>query len=348
MAVTDPNKDGMWEIQGTSTTIAVLLADQFSNPPPAGTVVNFRAESGQITPTCSTDANGACTVTWTTQAANNNPPLPYDGTTSAGAVCYNNPTSLGNLNNKNQGCVNKAGRVTIMAWVTGSEGFIDNNNNGTFDDGDALATTPANYANPPVSLSDYFYFDRRDLEPPYLDANFDYAKEVGTANSGIPNEFEVPNAQQTASDYTGKYNGVLCQRTDNMCSSVKSIYLFRNMEMLMPRRDNLMTSFWNNAGTATINSIGSAGGYQALVQDANGNTMADGTTVSVETYLDTNSTILLDTSLITIAKENGYGTTITFNVARATAATPASGNVRIVVTEANGNIVHSAPIPVAF
>ncbi len=100
-----------------------------------------------------------------------------------------------------------------MAWLSGSEGFIDNNNNGTFDTGDAFATTPTNYANPPVTLSDYFYFDRRDLEPPYLDANYNFAKEIGTANSGIPNEYEVPNAQLTSSDYTNAYNGVLCNRT---------------------------------------------------------------------------------------------------------------------------------------
>jgi hypothetical protein len=350
MAADTPNPTGAWDIQGTNTTINVLLADQFSNPPPAGTVVNFRAESGQITPTCSTDANGSCSVTWTTQTANNNPPLPYDGTANTDVstpknTCYNTPTTLSNLNNKDQSCVNKAGRVTIMAWVAGSEGFIDNNNDGIFNTGDSFATTPANYANPPVSLTDYFYFDRRDLEPPYLDANFNYAKETGTANSGVPNEYEVPNSQLTASDYTNAYNGVLCSRTSApLCSAQKSVYLFRNMEMVMPRR-NSSISFWNTAGSATTASITTAGSYKALVQDTNGNTMGDGASISITASADALN-LTVSATPPTIDKQAGYGHIVPFSVSRSDPLTPATGSVEITVT--SGGVITTRSIAVSI
>jgi hypothetical protein len=357
MAATTPNPTGAWDVQGTNTTINILLADQFSNPPPAGTVVNFRAESGQITPTCSTDANGACSVTWTTQTANNNPPLPYDGTTSAGTVCYNNPTNINSTrNNSDQGCINKAGRVTIMAWVVGSEGFIDINNNGIFDDGDSLATTPANYAKPPVSLSDHFYFDRRDLEPPYLDANYNFVKEAGVANSGIPNEYEVPNAQQTPSDYTGKYNGALCHRTDNMCSSQKSIYLFRNMEIVMPTR-SAKVGIWDNSTTEhsftlaadsvtrIYDPITSTGTYDALIQDTNGNTMGDGTSIAIGASA---SSVNLTVTAIppTIDKQAGYGHVVEFSVSRSDPLQAAAGSVEVTVT--SGGIITTRSIAVSI
>lgn len=344
MAATTPNPTGAWDVQETNTTINVLLADQFSNPPPAGTVVNFRAESGQITPTCSTDANGACNVTWTTQTANNNPPLPYDGTTSVGAVCYNNPTSLSNLNNKDQSCINKAGRVTIMAWISGSEGFIDNNNDGIFNDGDTFATTPTNYANPPVTLSDYFYFDRRDLEPPYLDANFNYVKETGAANSGIPNEYEVPDAQTTSSDYTGKYNGVLCNRTDNSCSTQKNIYIFRNMEIVMPTRSSNV-SFWNAAGSATVANIIAAGSYHALIQDNNGNTMGDGTSITIGASASSVNLTVTATPP-TVDKQAGYGHAVGFSVSRADPLQAATGSVEVTIT--SGGIITTRSIAVSI
>ncbi len=350
MAADTPNPTGAWDIQGTNTTINVLLADQFSNPPPAGTVVNFRAESGQITPTCSTDANGSCSVTWTTQTANNNPPLPYNGTANTDVstpknTCYNTPTTLSNLNNKDQSCVNKAGRVTIMAWVAGSEGFIDNNNDGIFNTGDSFATTPANYANPPVSLNDYFYFDRRDLEPPYLDANFDYIKETGAANSGVPNEYEVPNSQLSASDYTNAYNGVLCSRTSApLCSAQKSVYLFRNMEIVMPRR-NSSISFWNAAGSATTAAITIAGTYKALVQDVNGNTMGDGASISITASADALN-LTVSATPPTIDKQAGYGHVVPFSVSRSDPLTPATGSVEITVT--SGGVITTSSITVSI
>ncbi len=362
MGAANPNPMGAWDIQGTNTTITVLLADQFSNPPPAGTVVNFRAESGQITPTCSTDANGSCTVTWTTQTANNNPPLPYyDATlapTATAQDCYDAPTSLSNLNNKDQGCSNKAGRVTIMAWVLGSEGFIDNNNNGIFDDGDNLATTltnvgsyPAysatvNYSNPPNSLSDYFYFDRRDLEPPYLDANFNYVKETGAANSGIPNEYEVPDAQQTPSDYKGVYNGVLCSRVDSACSGVKSVYIFRNMEIVMPTNAASIL-FWNNTGTSNISgtTITSAGTYTALIQDANGNTPASGANIAIAASATAvNLTVSVTPS--TIIENVGYGTILPFEVNKTDTTLPATGSVEVSLT--SGGVITTRSISVSI
>lgn len=327
LAATTPNPTDAWDTTGTTTKINVLLADQFSNAPPAGTVVNFMAESGQITSSCTTDANGACFTTWTSQGSNTNPPLPYDGSTSAGLVCYNNPTNLNNLSNQNQGCVNKAGRVSILAYVAGSEGFIDNNNDGIFNDGDAFATTPTNYATPPSSLSDNYYFDRRDLEPPYLDKNYNFTKEAGAANSGIANDYEIPNAQPTPSNYTGKYNGVLCQRTDSSCSSVKSVYLFRNIEIVMPTRAAKI-SIWDNATTQHTGAIIAEGTYYALIQDTNGNTMASGTNLSIATGTANNFT--QSSTPPVVDKKSNYGDIVPFTVTKTAAS--AAGSIAIKAT----------------
>jgi hypothetical protein len=231
-----------------------------------------------------------------------------------------------------------------MAWVSGSEGFIDNNNDGIFNDGDTLATTPANYANPPATLSDYFYFDRRDLEPPYLDANFNYVKETGAANSGIPNEYEVPDAQTTSSDYTGKYNGVLCSRTDNSCSTQKNIYIFRNMEIVMPTRNSNVT-FWNASGTTTPANITAAGNYNALIQDTNGNTMGDGTSIAIAA--STNAVNLTVTATPpTIDKQAGYGQAVGFSVSRSDPLQAATGSVEVTVT--SGGIITTRSIAVSI
>lgn len=60
-----------------STTITMHLTNRNGTNVPAGTVVNFIAEGGRITPSCSTDTNGECKVIFTSQN-----PRPIDGRVS--------------------------------------------------------------------------------------------------------------------------------------------------------------------------------------------------------------------------------------------------------------------------
>lgn len=85
---------------GEESQITVWLSDNFHNPVPDGTTINFTTEGGHIEPSCST-TNGSCFVTWESAE-----PRVADH------------------------------RVTILATALGHETFFDTNGNNVFDDAD--------------------------------------------------------------------------------------------------------------------------------------------------------------------------------------------------------------------
>ncbi len=93
------------DFSGETSTITAWLADNFNNPVPDGTTVNFTTEGGVIEPSCTT-VNGSCSVTWT----------------SAEPRVDNH-------------------RVTILASAVGHESFFDTNGNNSFDNSDGSAVT---------------------------------------------------------------------------------------------------------------------------------------------------------------------------------------------------------------
>ena len=99
------NPEG-YDISGTEITVTMRLGDAFNNPVPAGTSVSFTTEGGSIDGNCTTNTNGACSVTWRSQ--NPRPGAGGDG----------------------------IGISTILATALGQENFTDNNANGVFDSGD--------------------------------------------------------------------------------------------------------------------------------------------------------------------------------------------------------------------
>ncbi|MEM7077650.1 MAG: hypothetical protein AAF513_03375 [Pseudomonadota bacterium] len=84
---------------GEEMTLTVRAADAFNNPVPADTSISFYTEGGSIDPSCTTNATGACQVTWRSQN-----PRPDDGI------------------------------VSILASAIGNESFTDQNGNGRFED----------------------------------------------------------------------------------------------------------------------------------------------------------------------------------------------------------------------
>ncbi len=112
LARTILNIEGL-EFDGVTTVFTARLADHFSNPVPDGTTVNFIAEGGSVgscvgsvcTGSCST-ANGACSVTMTSQAFK---PL--------------------------------NGRVTVLAYAVGEESFTDIDGDGLADLANSLTGT---------------------------------------------------------------------------------------------------------------------------------------------------------------------------------------------------------------
>lgn len=91
------------DFSGETSIITAWLADNFNNPVPNGTTVNFTTEGGVIEPSCIT-INGSCSVTWTSAE-----PRVNDH------------------------------RITILATAVGHESFFDTNGNNSFDDQDGSA-----------------------------------------------------------------------------------------------------------------------------------------------------------------------------------------------------------------
>ena len=100
LSIDKANIDG-GNFDGETATLTVRLADQFSNPVPDGTVVNFVASGGAV---CTADngscktLNGACSCTFVSQARR---PL--------------------------------SNRVVVLAYAVGLEDYNDNNGNNQYD-----------------------------------------------------------------------------------------------------------------------------------------------------------------------------------------------------------------------
>lgn len=95
------------DYEGTTATITVRAADRNGNPTPVGTVINFTAEGGQVSPSCTIALVGgiaSCTATFSSQS-----PRPADM------------------------------RISILAYAEGMKDYVDNNKNNTFDSGDTLS-----------------------------------------------------------------------------------------------------------------------------------------------------------------------------------------------------------------
>lgn len=107
LAVETYNLD--WSFDGATTQVSVRVTDTAGNPVPAGTVVQFSTEGGQILTSCALTGVGGggdpeiseCSVTFATQNVR-----PADGA------------------------------VAIVAWMEGQEAFIDANGNGRYDAGE--------------------------------------------------------------------------------------------------------------------------------------------------------------------------------------------------------------------
>ena len=173
-----------WDIDGAATILTARMADHFSNPVPDGTAVNFISEGGKVEGSCLTttkpigsgNEGGVCSVTLVSQALR--------------------PSN---------------GRVTVLAFAIGEEGFIDLNSNGWADRSpNELVDANGNSTDLGEAFVDFNEDNVRDANEPFVDFNSD----------GI---------FQAVGD--GKFNGVLCDETApnrssaGTCSPTKSLHV---------------------------------------------------------------------------------------------------------------------------
>jgi hypothetical protein len=248
LSATELNIEG-WDYDGETTTLTARMADHFNNPVLDGTAVTFNTEGGSVEPACFT-VNGACSVDFTSQSLR--------------------PSN---------------GRVTVLAYAIGEEGFTDSVVNNGLADG----------------LSEMFDANGNSTDMPeaFLDKN-----ENGSLDANeVYTDFNVDGVYNAAD---GLYNGVLCDpsvapgSTSTACNTQKSIHV-RDSLVIVLSSSSAIIAILDSAGNpldpialpaCTSSGNGAALGFIVSVLDVNRNAMPVGTKINFSTN---NGTILSPT-----------------------------------------------------
>ncbi len=145
LALETGNIEG-WLYDGVSTALTVTASDRMGNPAPDGTAINFIAEGGQISPSC-TLSSGRCSVSF--RSAQYRPQGELTSAQSQGAVAAVDSSGAAITDSSGNPLFVQNGRVTVLAYAVGEMSFLDANGNNVFDAGET------------------FY----DLGDPFVDAN---------------------------------------------------------------------------------------------------------------------------------------------------------------------------------
>lgn len=260
-----------WQLDGQTAVLTARLADHFGNPVPDGTAVNFISNGGSIgnngLGACTT-TQGSCTATFTSQELR--------------------PTN---------------GRVAVLAYAVGEEGFTDL-------DGDGLASK-VNTLSSTTELIDTNGVST-DIGEAFLDTNENGTRDASETFIDFSGPAGVPDKTYNAPD--GKFNGVLCNETApgtssaGTCSTQKTVHVFRNIPMVFSGSDAAIT-FYNSAFSSIITGVTfgtcspatqfvvPTSTIKVVVTDVNGNVMPAGTTVA---FAITNGTITSAASSFTV------------------------------------------------
>jgi hypothetical protein len=249
LAVSTLNIEG-WNYDGTTTQITVRMADHFKNPVPDGTAVTFTAEGASIVGSCLT-VGGLCSVTFTSQALR--------------------PVT---------------GRVTVLAYAVGEEGFTDLNGNGWFDLSPTNELIDSNKQSTDIgeAFVDFNENGVRDATEPFIDFN----------NNGV---FDGPD---------GKYSGVLCDETvagrspAGSCAAAKTLHVRGSHTVVLSGSEpkaELEVAGINNPNPSLLKlTCGSAPvALKFHLEDARGNALPAGTLVE---YTTTNGKFASTTSFV--------------------------------------------------
>jgi len=225
--------------------ITVQLADRYNNPAPDGTSVAFTTNGGHV--------DGSCTT-------------PLSTTQSGDGICVATWTSANpRPTTSSTPKVYRNGRAEILATAIGEESFDDVNSSGYYQAGDPFS----------------------DLGEPYLDANESGAYVLGDY---FLNYYNMSSYQGPS----GKFVGITC--TASSCTTSTLAIGVEHLLVMSTSNANLYLSLSSpttftdpiSAGVSLPHSAASpaapnTGSFGILVTDQNGNAMAAGTTIGVNT-----------------------------------------------------------------
>ena len=238
-----------YDIDGVTDSITVHAADRYGNPPPTGTNILFTTNSGTIGGSCATDATGACSVNWI----------------SAGNRPANDTLDV-------------LGHVHILAYTVGEEHYTDVDSDNVFNNGDAFSKS--------AGINDQFDGLNNpgadDIGDPYMDS-----KETGAYVSGEPYFNIANNHNIPRRNPDGKWYGAGCGGFTTVSSSVTTTsgsVTCANALTMIGREDCIVMS--TNAAVFSLPTNGivphTGGSTSLTLQDANGNVIASGSTVSIQ------------------------------------------------------------------
>lgn len=182
-------------INGAESTITAWLSDNFHNPVPDGTTVNFTTEGGNIEPTCST-INGSCSVIWISsepRVANH--------------------------------------RVTILATALGHETFFDTNGNNVFDDEDGNPILDIGNSNNPNVDSGFGNYPAQASG--FLDMSEAWRDDDENSLYDDGETFIDFNGDGDASPADGLFNGPQCQGDNCAEEAMQSIHVRKALVLVM-------------------------------------------------------------------------------------------------------------------
>ncbi|MDA8622064.1 hypothetical protein N9L48_05385, partial [Psychrosphaera sp.] len=237
-------------ITGTEVTVSAYLADNFNNPVPDGTTVNFTTEGGAIEPSCNT-VEGSCSVVWNSQE-----PYPDNH------------------------------RVTILATVEGHEYFVDVNGDNVYGtpDGNSANGSVSNINEIKSGLGRISPLSAGFIDMPeaWRDDNEDGTRDSGelfidSDNSGdYTMEDTLFNGPQCESGCaTAKFSTVRKARV-LITSSSNALY------RLLDSADTVLKSNYDSATNGQISIVrGSSAEFTLEMSDTQFQVLSQGTTINV-------------------------------------------------------------------
>lgn len=199
-------------------------------------------------------------------------------------------------------------RVDILAWTMGTESYVDLNSNGFFDDGDIQTD---------------------DLPEPFRDDNENGIRDTDELFIEFPSGVAVSSGSDASYDGAdGLYSGQDCAHSTD-CAPNQLLFIFEQQTIVLGTTDpGGSIAFTDCAGT-TLTAPLTPGRYCALVTDANGSPMPDGSSVSY-----TADEIEVEGMDSTPATISTLGSLIEFELTADT--TPSIGTLKVLVTSDAG------------
>lgn len=231
---------GAYDFNGEVVNVTVFAGDQFNNPVPDGTVVNFAAESGNIEGQCST-VRGVCSVEWL----------------SSGDRPGSHDVGLGRVNDLDPQFGNSVlGMTTIVAYTLGESGYTDANANGVYDTGELF-----------VSYPEAFQDDNANGSLDTGEKYFDF--DVNGSYDAAPTTYQGALCSPAAND-AGH-----CESYVHVRDSMRIVQSNRYAVNIRFFEEISANVFSEIAPPA----LGTSGSFYVLLQDNNGNIPADGTKI---------------------------------------------------------------------